>query len=199
MKKITVLLIFFCLVLPCSLFSSCRQSAGGDPLSPIKKPSTFVFEGVIEGVECGGVVEILADGAGGKIVYDTPASLSSVSVSCEDGRWSAALDGITLEGASAEKLGAPLYVFLFHGEVFGVDVTEMDGERLTEVTVEGDGTVTKWYFSQKPEEVRGVRVCDGGDEVLWMRLVELDGKNFSTDENTNEIISPKTNQEKEKR
>jgi hypothetical protein len=182
MKKITAFLRLLFLVATVSvLFVSCTAKPSADPLMRLKLPGTWAVEGEIEGVRFSGNVRISDSTDSCELVYSAPSSLVRATVRLEGGTPVLALDGVLVEGEAFESLILPVEAFLLDGEVVGVGLVEVDGERLTLIVCRGEERCAEWLFLESGEPW-SVCISEGGRTRLSMEVIRI-GEN--AEENTN--------------
>lgn len=128
-------------LLSLAFLCGCRNMTGApsDSLDYQRLPAKLEISGDISGIPFSAVLELSAwDGVSGRemsLTYTDPEALRGVTVTCEGGVWGAKLDGVTVTGNSAARLGLPGRLFSLVGNITFIGTENLPGGKNTKATV----------------------------------------------------------------
>ena len=168
------MLAIIVLVLMLISVSSCEKASQGGFLRILELPARAELKGVRYGVEFGAILTQGAyEGDGmreARLEYTYPAALEGIIVEYSFGVFAASLGGITFSGPSAEKLAAPLTVFLADGEVISAE--RVEGEPKTRILLKKQENSYEYIIDSKSGLPLSVIELDcAGEKIMEIEVI----------------------------
>lgn len=168
------------IILTASIFCilSCAPAEKAAALDVLKPAADFKVEGERNGIGfCASVSlgEMREDGTrSGEIVYSLPDAFAGLRIRSDSGVWEAEQGGVTVSGAAAESLGAPLAPFMQRGSAGSAEsITSENGEARTLIKVPSEsGNLEFTVDSKSGLPVFLTEKNSAGETVMEFKITE---------------------------
>ena len=172
-RKIVAIIVLIALSVA---VAACRAPAETGFLGTLDDACYIKIRGERNGVAFEAEITLSArndsEGRGGVIRFSAPSAMAGIEVRTEGGVWGMSLDGIELSGISAERLGAPMAVFINIGEV--VSAEKADGEEgRTLIVTQSASSASEYLIDSKSGWPVSVKEKDSdGNTVMEFEVLE---------------------------